>query len=61
VLRVCRPGSDEELALEILDRAGVLVHPGYFFDFSGEAFLVLSLLTPADVFAEGLEHIIAVL
>jgi hypothetical protein len=45
--------TDEELALELLERQGVLVHPGYFYDFEGEAFLVLSLLTPEDVFRPG--------
>lgn len=44
VLRVCDPRSDEEIALELLDRHGVLVHPGYFFDFATDDFLVVSLL-----------------
>jgi aspartate/methionine/tyrosine aminotransferase len=52
VLRVCLPQSDEELALEILDRTGVLVHPGYFFDFETDDFLVLSLLPEPARFAE---------
>jgi aspartate/methionine/tyrosine aminotransferase len=53
VLRVCRPVSDEELVLELLDRAGVLVHPGYFFDFATEDFLVVSLLPELTRFAAG--------
>src|SRR5262249_27111789 len=57
VLRVCRPISDEELVLELLDRAGVLVHPGYFFDFATEDFLVLSLLPEPDRFAEGVRRL----
>ena len=47
VLRISHPGSDEDLALEILDREGVLVHPGYFFDFTTDDFLTLSLLPEA--------------
>ena len=54
VLRVRRPGADdEELVLEILEREGVLVHPGYYFDFATEDFLVLSLLPEPGRFAEG--------
>ena len=56
VLRVSLPASDEELALEILERAGVLVHPGYFFDFLTDDFLVLSLLPEPERFAEGVRR-----
>jgi alanine-synthesizing transaminase len=52
VLRVGDPRSDEEIALAVLD-AGVLVHPGYFFDFATDDFLVLSLLPEPARFAEG--------
>jgi hypothetical protein len=45
VLRLPATRSDEERALHLLER-GVAVHPGYFFDFPGDGFLVLSLLTP---------------
>lgn len=57
VLRVCRPRPDEELALEILDKAGTLVHPGYFFDFATDDFLVLSLLPEPGLFAEGVRRV----
>ncbi|HEX7152347.1 MAG TPA: pyridoxal phosphate-dependent aminotransferase [Thermoanaerobaculia bacterium] len=56
VIRVPRTRSDEELALELLDR-GVVVHPGYFFDFATEGYVVVSLLTPEDTFAEGIRRI----
>jgi alanine-synthesizing transaminase len=56
VIRVPRLMSDEELALALLDR-GVLVQPGYFFDFANEGFLVVSLLTPEETFAEGVRRI----
>jgi alanine-synthesizing transaminase len=36
----------------------VVVHPGYFFDMEGGAFLVLSLLTPPEDFREGLGRIL---
>lgn len=57
VLRFGLPQSDEDLALEILDSAGVLVHPGYFFDFATDDFLVLSLLPEPGRFAEGVRRL----
>ncbi|HYG61381.1 MAG TPA: pyridoxal phosphate-dependent aminotransferase [Thermoanaerobaculia bacterium] len=53
VLRVALPIADEDLALELLEHAGVLVHPGYFFDFATDDYLVVSLLPEPGVFAEG--------
>ena len=57
VLRFAYPATDEELALALLDRAGVLVHPGYFFDFTTDDFLVLSLLPEPGRFAEGVRRL----
>ena len=57
VLRVPATRSDEELALELLDRDGVLVHPGFFFDFARESFLVLSLLPETAVFMDGARRV----
>ena len=53
VIRVPRMQSDEALALSMLDR-GVVVQPGYFFDFETEGHVVVSLLTPENTFAEGI-------
>lgn len=58
VLRIPRIASDEAVVLDLLDRDGVLVHPGYFFDFPSDGFLVLSLLTLPDIFAEGARRVI---
>jgi len=58
VLSVPRTRTDEAWALEILDRAGVHVHPGYFFDFPGEGHLVVSLLPRPEDFAEGLDRLL---
>ena len=52
VLSVPRSRSEEEWALLLLD-AGVLVHPGYFFDFPSGAHLVVSLLPEPGQFARG--------
>jgi alanine-synthesizing transaminase len=61
VIRVSLPVSDEELVLAILERAGVLVHPGYYFDFATEDFLVLSLLPEPGSFAAGVSRLVGCL
>jgi alanine-synthesizing transaminase len=53
VLRVPATGSDEDLAVALLERGSVLVHPGHFFDFPKDGFLVVSLITPEQQFQEG--------
>lgn len=53
VLRVPATGSDEDLALELLSQQNVLVHPGHFYDFSQDGFLILSLIAHEKDFAEG--------
>ncbi len=59
VLRVPRTRGEEEWCLELLERDGVLVQPGFFFDFPSEAFLVLSLLAPPEIFAEGTRRLLS--
>ncbi len=49
-VEVPRHCSEEELVLRLLAEDNVLVHPGYFFDFSREAFLVISLLPAPEIF-----------
>lgn len=58
VLRVPRTRSDEELAIELIEKQGVAVYPGYFFDFASEGYLVVSLLPPRETFDEGIRRLI---
>jgi alanine-synthesizing transaminase len=58
VLRVPVIGSDEELAIRLLREAGVIVHPGHFYDFPGEGHLVLSLITEPAEFREGISRLL---
>ncbi len=37
---------------------GVLVQPGFFFDFESEPYLVISLLTESQTFLAGVQHIL---
>ncbi len=59
VLRVPAMQSEESLVLQILEKEHVLVHPGYFYDFPSEAFLVVSLLPRPDVFDRAVSRVIA--
>ena len=58
VLHVPLTQTDEELAVDLLRRKSVLVHPGHFYDFAGDGYLVLSLITVEAEFAEGVHHIL---
>lgn len=53
VLRLPAVEPEEDLVLRLLEQEDLLVHPGYFFDFPREAFLVVSLLPPEERFREG--------
>jgi alanine-synthesizing transaminase len=58
ILRVPATQSDEALAIGLLQRASVLVHPGHFFNFPRDGFLVLSLITPEEEFREGMTRLV---
>ena len=58
VLQVPTLQSEEDLVVGLLETEAVLVHPGYFFDFPRESFLVVSLLTPRAVFHDGMTRIL---
>ena len=47
--------SDDVFAERLLREAGVLVHPGYFYDFAEEDLIVLSLIGESQAFGEGVE------
>jgi alanine-synthesizing transaminase len=59
VLRIPATLSEEDRVSRLLERHGVLVHPGYFFDFETEAYVVLSLLTPEATFDRGLDILLS--
>jgi len=61
ILRVPATLSEEQRVLQLLEAHDVLVHPGFFFDFPAEAYLVLSLLPEPAVFAEGLRRLLGAL
>ena len=61
VLRVPVTQSDEDLAIEILHRLSVLVHPGHFYDFSGDGHLIVSLIAPPQAFHKGIAQVLGLL
>ena len=58
VLRVPVTGSDEDLAIELVREKSVLVHPGHFYDFDSDGYLVLSLIAPTTEFADGVRAVL---
>lgn len=58
-LRLPRTRTEEQWVLSLLERDGVYVHPGHFFDFESEAYVVASLLTAGPVFREGIGRLVA--
>jgi alanine-synthesizing transaminase len=58
VLRVPVTQTDEELAVNLLRRKSVLAHPGHFYDFPSDGYLVLSLITPGAEFATGVQRVL---
>jgi alanine-synthesizing transaminase len=59
VLRVPATRPDEEFALELLKKHDVYVHPGHYYDFPGDGYLVVSLITPEQDFTEGVRRILS--
>ena len=59
VLRVPAIQSDEEFAIRLLEQHGVLVQPGHFYEFPGDGYLVVSLLTPTEDFSRGVRELLA--
>lgn len=57
VVRVPAIRTEEELVLDLLERDRVLVHPGYFFDFRTEAYIVVSLLPVPEVFERAIDRV----
>ena len=58
MLQVPATESEESLVVRLAEDDGVLVHPGYFFDFPREAFVVVSLLPEPAVFDAGVATVL---
>jgi alanine-synthesizing transaminase len=54
VVRIPATQSDEDFALALLESKGVYAHPGHFYDFPADGFLIVSLITSEEDFAAGI-------
>jgi aspartate/methionine/tyrosine aminotransferase len=61
VLRVPVTRTDEDLAIDLLRQNSVLVHPGHFYDFPNDGYLILSLMTQSDEFRPGVSRVLEML
>ena len=59
IVRVPATRTEEDLAVALIEEDGVLVHPGYFFDFEREAYIVVSLIVPPVDFDTGVSRIVS--
>jgi len=59
ILRVPVIRSDEDLAIDLLSAHGVYVHPGHFYDFPADGYLIVSLITPDQDFKEGIKRVLS--
>lgn len=60
VLRVPATRSDEDLAIDLLTTKNVYVHPGHFYDFPSDGYLVVSLITPEQDFAQAMQLLLSI-
>ena len=60
VLRVPTTRTDEEVALDLLEKEGVYVHPGHFYDFPADAYLIVSLIGSEQEFGEGIRRLVSI-
>lgn len=58
VMRVPARMPEEDLVVKLIEEDGVSVHPGFFFDFPNEAYLVISLLPEPAQFVEGVRRVL---
>lgn len=58
VVRIPAVSSEEDIVLRLIEDDGLVVHPGFFFDFPHEAFVVVSLLPEPELFAEGVRRLL---
>ncbi|RPJ80420.1 MAG: hypothetical protein EHM18_18560 [Acidobacteria bacterium] len=61
LIRLPRVRSEDEWVVDLLQKTGTLVHPGYFYDLQDEPFAVVSLLPSPPVFEEGIQALAGLL
>jgi aspartate/methionine/tyrosine aminotransferase len=59
VVRVPATRSDDDLAVDLLTKKGIYVHPGHFYDFATDGYLIVSLIMPERDFADGCRQMLS--
>jgi hypothetical protein len=44
----------------LIEKRGVYVHPGHFYDFPTDGYLIVSLIAPENEFAEGIKRLVSI-
>ena len=57
IMRLPATRSEEDWVVDLVDRHGVSIQPGYFYDFQTEPFAIVSLLPKPEIFVEGIRRI----
>jgi alanine-synthesizing transaminase len=58
VLRIPHTMPEDQRVIQLLEEDRVLVHPGYFFDFPRDGYLIVSLLPRPDAFRSAAERVL---
>ena len=59
VLELAGEIPEEDFAIRLVEEDGVLAHPGYFYEFPEEGYLVVCLIAPPDAFREAARRLAA--
>jgi len=59
IVRVPATRSDDDLAVDLLTKKGIYIHPGHFYDFATDGYLIVSLIMPERDFAEGCRQMLS--
>jgi len=58
VLRVPATRPDEDLAMDLLSKKGLYLHPGHFYDFPSDGNLIVSLITKEAIFSQAITELL---
>jgi len=50
----------KRVALDLIEKKGVYVHPGHFYDVPTDGYLIVSLIASEQEFAEGIKRLISI-
>ena len=60
IVRVPATRPDEDLAMDLLSKKGLYLHPGHFYDFPSDGYLIVSMITGELQFSSGIDRILSI-